>query len=402
MSPSTLHIGASATQTEEVTPEKKRVAAKQTTKAANFMDGINQYMAKFTPIKDDDKVSFFRLMATMINAGIALTKALKILEEQTENLHFKQIIADVTLQIENGSSFSDALAVHEKYFNKAQIGMVESGEATGRLNQTLLQIATETEKSAQLTKKIKGAMIYPVTILVILFAAMYAIMTMVMPKIKDVFDSLGSELPGMTKMLISMSDFMVSSTGPIPNSLWIIIAIGGLIGLLSWWKKTESGKMIWTKLIMRLPVFGILIKKTALARFCRSLGTLTNSGVSILKALSITAGAVGNPVYEKRIQMIAEDVKQGITMGENMRDDTEHFPAMVVGMITVAEQTAQIDEITNKLADYYEEELDDMVKNLSRLMEPIIIVVLGGTVGFLVISVMLPILQSSDLAFGGA
>ncbi len=402
MSQSTLHIGATTAPSDE-TPEKKKVSVKQTTgKPANFMDSINQYMSQFTPIKDDDKVSFFRLMATMINAGIALTKALKIMEEQTENMHFKQIIADIALQIENGSSFSDALSNHSKYFNKAQIGMVESGEATGRLNQTLLQIATETEKSAQLTKKIKGAMIYPITILIILFAAMYAIMTMVMPKIKDVFDSLGSELPGMTTLLINMSDFMVSSTGPIPNSIWILIAIGGLIAALSWWKKTESGGMIWTKIIMKLPVFGLLIKKTALARFCRSLGTLTNSGVSIIKALSITAGSVGNPVYEKRIQMITEDVKQGITMGENMRDDTEHFPAMVVGMITVAEQTAQIDQITGKLADYYEEELDDMVKNLSRLMEPIIIVILGGTVGFLVISVMLPILQSSDLAFGGA
>ncbi len=397
MSPAKLHIGAAAPQAEQMkqrAPEK--VSASK--KPASLMDRLNQYLAKFTPIKDDDKVSFFRLMATMINAGISLTKGLRILEEQTENLHFKQIIGDVAFRIESGQSFSEALGGYTQYFNESQIGMVESGEATGRLNQTLLQIAMETEKSAQLTKKIKGAMIYPITILLILAAAMYAIMTIVMPKIKDVFDSLGSELPAMTQFLIGASDFMVGKTGPIPNGLWVLIAIGSLFAVFSWWKKTTSGRIIWTEITMKLPIFGVLVKKAALARFCRSLSTLTSSGVSILKALSITAGSVGNPVYEKRIKLIAEDVRRGITMGENMKDDLKHFPSMVVGMVNVAEQTAQVDQITAKLADFYEEELDDMVKNLSRLMEPIIIVVLGGTVGFLVIAVMLPILQSSDLA----
>lgn len=404
MSPTTLHIGTAPEISEEIPKKLKKLnkSAYKSASIAGISEKINQYLARFAPITSDDKVSFFRLMATMINAGIALTKALKILEDQTENPHFKQIISDIVLKIENGLSFSEALSGHSKYFSEAQIGMVESGEATGRLNQTLLQIATETEKSAQLTKKIKGAMIYPVTILLILAAALYAVMTIVMPKIKDVFDSLGSELPAMTKMLIGMSNFMTSNTGYLPNSVLILIATGVLIGILLWWKKTATGKILWTTFIMRLPVFGALAKKAALARFCRSLSTLTGSGVSILKALSITAASVGNPLYEKRVKMISEDVRRGITIGENMKDDKQYFPPMLVGMISVAEQTAQIDKITDKLADYYEEELDDTVKNLSRLMEPIIIVILGSAVGFLVISVMLPILQSSDLAFGGA
>ncbi len=399
MSPATLHIGAATTAAEQkIDQEKAKQPVSRSKKAVGLMDGMNRYLAKFTAIKDDDKVSFFRLMATMINAGISLTKGLRILEDQTDNLHFKQVIGDIAFKIESGLSFSEALSDYGQFFNESQIGMVESGEATGRLNQTLLQIATETEKSSQLAKKIKGAMIYPLTILIILAAAMYAVMTFVMPKIKDVFDSLGSELPAMTTFLINASDFMVGKTGPIPNAIWILIGIVTFIVIFMWWKKTKAGRMIWTQITMRMPVFGIIIKKSALARFCRSLSTLTSSGVSILKALDITAGSVGNPVYEKRIRMIAEDVKRGITMGENMKDDVAHFPSMVVGMINVAEQTAQVDQITGKLADFYEEELDDMVKNLSRLMEPIIIVVLGGTVGFLVIAVMLPILQSSDLA----
>jgi len=400
MSPTTLHIGPSL-GAEEVQARLAEVERKPR-RPETIMNQINRALARFTPIKDDDLVSFFRLMATMINAGISITKALRIMEDQTENMHFKQVVHDITLKIEGGSSFSEAIGAFPQIFSEAQIGMVESGEATGRLNQTLLQIATETEKSAQLSKKIKGAMIYPITILIILGVAMYAVMTFVMPKIKDVFSSLGSKLPAMTQFLIDASDFMVAKTYGIPNSLLIIGGIVVFIFLFLRWKKTRTGRLIWAEVTMRLPVFGILIKKTAIARFCRSLSTLTNSGVSIVKALYITAASVGNPVYERRIKLIAEDVKRGISMGENMKDDEKHFPSMVVGMINVAEQTAQVDSITAKLAEYYEEELDDMVKNLSRLMEPLIIVVLGGSVGFLVIAVMLPILSSSDLAFSGA
>ncbi len=399
MSPATLHIGSAPTAAESAKIKKPAQAApKRRQKSGNIIGQMNNYFAKFTPIKDDDKVSFFRLMATMINAGISLTKALHILEDQVENVHFKQVIADLAFQIESGLSFSESLGKYRDLFDDSQIGMVESGEATGRLNQTLLQIATQTEKSAQLTKKIKGAMIYPVTVLIILAVAITAIMTIVMPKIKEVFDSLGSELPLMTQMLIDGSDFMVGKTAGVPNAVLLIGGIVGVFVLFFQWKKTKSGRILWTKAIMSAPIFGSLIKKTAVARFCRSLGTLTSSGVSILKALSITAGSVGNPIYEKRIKQIAEDVKRGITMGENMKDDDYYFPSMVVGMVNVAEQTAQVDQIMSKLADFFEEELDDMVKNMSSLMEPVIIVVLGGTVGFLVIAVMLPILQSSDLA----
>lgn len=401
MSPTTVHIGP-AIGLEEGVKAKQMDFERKRGRPETIMDKVNGYLAQFTSIKDDDKVSFFRLMATMINAGITITKALRIMEDQSENLHFKQVIHEVMVKIESGQSFSEALGSYPTIFSDAQVGMVESGEATGRLNQTMLQIATETEKSAQLSKKIKGAMIYPITILFILAAAIYGVMTFVMPKIKDVFSSLGAKLPAMTQFLIDASDWMVAKSYGIPNSLILVGAFVALIVAFLQWKKTKSGRYMWAYATMRFPVFGKLIKKTAIARFCRSIATLTSSGVSIVKALYITAGSVGNPVYEKRIKLIAEDVKRGITMGENMKDDEAHFPSMVVGMINVAEQTAQVDQITNKLADFYEAEVDDMVKNLSRLMEPIIIVVLGGTVGFLVIAVMLPILSSSDLAFGGA
>lgn len=397
----TIHIGAATTGADEAKKEKAVVPAAQRKKPGNLLDQINGYLAKFTKISDEDKVTFFRLMATMINAGISITKSLKILQNQVENVHFQQIISEVEFKIENGASFSEAMASYRAVFNDAQIGMVESGEATGRLNQTLLQIATETEKASQLRKKIKGAMIYPITVILIMIAAMYAVMTLVMPQIKEVFEGLGGELPRSTQMLIAISDFAVAETYGLPNAILSLLVLGVLFFLFMKWKVTQSGKRIWSNFVMILPLFGKLMKKGSLARFCRSLSTLTNSGIGIVKALYITASSVGNPLYEERIKQIADDVKRGITMGENIRDDEKFFPPMVVGMVNVAEQTAQVDSITGKLADFYEEEVDEMVKNLSSLMEPIIIVVLGGTVGFLVISVMMPILQSSDLAFGG-
>ncbi len=388
-----LHIGSAA----PVEMAKPRQMAPKSGRPMGIMDKINDYVANFTPVKSSDLVSFFRLLATMINAGISIVKGLQILEDQIENLHFKKIIRDIVFRIESGSSFSEALAAYPKYFNDAQVGMVEMGEATGRLNQTLLQIATETEKGASLTSKIKGAMIYPVVIIFIMLGAGFVVLTFVMPKIKEMFDSLGGQLPAMTMVLVNGSNFMIGKTLGLPNALLIVIVLVALVFTFLWWKKTESGRIVWGYIVLKIPVFGKLSQKVAIARFCRSLSTLVSSGVSIIKALRITAGSVGNPIYEKRINAIAEDVKQGITMGENMKDD-KLFPNMVVGMMSVAEQTAQIDTITARIADYYEEEVSDMVKSLSSLMEPIIIVVLGLSVGFLVIAVMMPILQSSDLA----
>ncbi len=391
-----LHIGTSA-QPQAQQDQTKQKAEKKSAK--NWMDQINAQLANLSGIKPREKVIFFRLLATMINAGISIVQALKILVDQTENPHMKNIIGDIASKIESGSKFSEALADYEKYFNKSQVGMVEAGEASGRLNETLLQVATEAEKSDSLRSKVKGAMIYPVVVIFLLFAAGFAVMTFVMPRIKEMFESLGSELPAMTMALINASDFMVGRTLGLPNSVIVLLVLFAIGTVFSLWKKTKAGRFLWAEAFMQFPVFGKLAKQIALARFMRTLSTLTSSGVSIVKALEITAESVDNAVYERRIAQIGADVKQGITMGENMKDDEKHFPSMMVGMISVAEQTAQVDQISSRLADFYEEQVDDMVKNLSSLMEPIIIVVLGLAVGFLVIAVMMPILSSSDLAF---
>jgi type IV pilus assembly protein PilC len=394
--PTSIHIGAQAPVAQEIRKPKETVRIQG--KRMNLMDHVNSYFARLTRIKVGDKVSFFRLLATMINAGVSIVRALNILRDQTENAHMKDVIQGLVERIEAGTSFSEAMSAYPKIFTEAQVGMVESGEATGRMNQTLLQIAGETEKSAALLSKIKGAMIYPVVVIFIMLGAGFAVMTFVMPKIKEMFEGMGGELPAMTLALINTSDFLVGNTMGISNALWVIIIFVALVFAFLKWKNTDSGRYLWAQAVFYIPVFGKLSRKVALARFCRGLSTMISSGISIIKALNITAASVDNAVYERRIKQIAADVRQGITMAENMKDDEKMFPSMVVGMISVAEQTAQIDSITEKLADYYEGEVNDMVKGLSALLEPLIIVVLGGAVAFLVISVMMPILSASDLA----
>ena len=397
MTPTSLHIGAQ-TAPSKIPETPQQSPMKKGEKGGGLMEVLSDFLAKYQSIKESDKVTFFSLLATMINAGISIIKALNILVDQTDNGHMKLIIKEIIVKIENGSSFSQALAEFPKYFEEAQVGMVEAGEASGRLNQTLLQIAVQSEKQASFRARIKGAMVYPVVIVIIMVAAFVSVMVLVMPKIKDMFEGLGGELPAMTQMLVGMSDWLVSKTWGLPNVLWGIGLMVVLVIIFLKWKKTKWGDLIWTRIVFVMPLFGKLNKKASIAHFCSGLATMVASGIPIIKALRITAASVGNQLYKVRINQIADDVKHGIGMAENMKDDEYYFPNMVVGMIGVAEQTAQIDEIAQKLADFYEEEVDNMVKSLSSLMEPIIMVVLGGAVAFLVMAVMTPILSASDLA----
>lgn len=393
MSSTSIHIGAADSQVTSA-PQKLVLGA---ARPMTFMERINDYLARFTPIKVAEKASFFRLLATMINAGLSIVRSLAILTEQTENLHLKKVIHRVMEDIEAGGSFSAALAKFPDQFSEAQVGMVEAGEASGQLNTVLIQMAKEAEKSAALMHKLKSAMIYPTVVILIMITAGTLVMVLVMPKLKEVFESLGGELPVLTQFLINFSDFLMGSTLGLTNVIWIFAGLFVLVMGILWWKKTRTGAVVWAQLVFMLPIFGKLSKKAALARLCRSLNTLIGSGLPILKALRITAASIGNPLYAKRISQISQDVRHGIPMGENMKNDKKFFPSMVVGMITVAEQTAQLDTITGHLADFYENEVDDMVKGLSSLIEPIIIVLLGSSVAILVFAVMQPILSASDL-----
>ena len=352
---------------------------------------FNLYFQALGGVKTADKVTFFELLAVMINSGVPLIRSLYVLSDQTTNVKLKMVVRDMAKKVESGKKFSDAMVYHSRIFNEAEIGMVRSGEATGKLNTVLRDMATQAEKSASIVNKIKGAMIYPASIVMIMIGATIVILVKVVPKITDIFAESGTELPTSTRVLIGMSN--------IAKEHYIESLIVITIALISFWlfKQTSVGKYSIDSFLLKMPIFGEVFKKAALARFSRNLASLMRSGVAIVRALEINANAVGNEVYKKRILMAAEDVAQGIPLGENLNDSKFLFPDMVVSMITVGEQTAKLDEIADKIAMFYEEQVDETIKGLSKMLEPVILVIMGVTVGGLVAAVMQPIMNLTDV-----
>ncbi|MBI5414619.1 type II secretion system F family protein [Candidatus Peregrinibacteria bacterium] len=367
----------------------------------NLFERLNEWVVNISPLNIKEKVSFFRLMATMINAGVSLMKSLAIMEEQTKDHKMKRICERLIQYVEMGQTLSQGVAAFPDVFSTSEIGMIRSGEASGRLNHVLLSLADQVEKGAKLRGKIKGAMMYPMVIIIVIIGVFITITVMVIPKLKETFEASHAELPATTQLMININTLLQGSTLGIPNVIFILLGLGGLIALIIFWKKTDSGKYYWDSIMLQIPVFGMLRRKLVLASFSRSVSTLTDSGLSIVKTLRITAEVVGNEVYRRRIILLAEDVKQGITMGENLQGNSKMFPVMLVSMISVGEQTAQIADVTAKVAEFYEDEVDTMVKTLSSLMEPIIIVVIGSVVGFMVAAIMTPIMNMSEVVTKG-
>ncbi len=353
---------------------------------------LNMYVQSFNKIKIADKVTFFELLSVMMNAGVPLIRALYVLSDQLSNIKFKLIIRDMAKKVEKGLKLSEAMESYPKVFTEAEIGMVKSGEASGNMNNVLKQIATQAEKTANLVNKVKGAMIYPIAIICILIVAVVIMLVVVVPKISGIFAQSGTELPGSTKMLIALSE--IAQQHYLESFVVISIVV-----LAMWvFKQTKSGKYYIHSFLLKIPKFGELFKKVAVSRFSRNLSSLIISGIPIVRALEINASAVGNEVYKRRILLAAEDVAQGIPLGENLSDSTFLFPEMVVSMISVGEQTANISEVADKIADFYEAQVDDMIGNLSKMLEPVILVVMGLIVGGLVAAVMQPIMNLTDVS----
>lgn len=359
---------------------------------AGIFKQVNDFVVKFSSVKLKEKVTFFQLLAVMINAGVPIIRSLYILSEQTKNPLLQQTIRDLAKKMEEGGSLSVAMAEHEKIFSESERGMIASGEASGNLNEILKDLAHQAEKSAGIVAKVKGAMAYPIAIVLIMIVALFLMLTIVVPQLTSIFTDSGKELPTATKILIGMSDLAEN------NWLEVLIMAVAVIGGLVIFKRTKAGKYAFDLLLINLPIFGSLIKKLMISRFARLLASLLKSGVPIVKALTITSKAIGNEVYKKRIEYAAQDVTQGIPLGENLSESSGLFPPMVANMILVGEKTANIIEVSNKIADFYEEEVDNAVSTLSKLMEPVILVVMGASVGFIVAAIMQPIIALSDVS----
>ncbi len=331
-----------------------------------------------------DKVIFTRQLGTMIKAGLPIIQALHILAEQTQNKKFQEIIAECAANIEGGSSFSAALAKYPNVFDKVYVNLVKSGEASGHLDEILARLADQQEKSYALARKVRGAMYYPGFVLVAMVMATVLMMLVVIPPLKQIFTDAGAQLPLPTKVLIFMSDLM--------RAYWYFFvgaAIAFVIGVRKF-LKTKNGGVLWDRAKLRMPIFGPLFQKIYVARFARTLSSLVGGGVPILQALDIVSESVGSTVYEHSIKRAAKQVEAGTPLSEPLRS-SPIFPAMVPQMVGVGEQTGKMDKVLEKLAIFYEDEVDNIVKNLSTLLEPVLMVVMGIGVGGLLIAIMMPI-----------
>jgi type IV pilus assembly protein PilC len=353
---------------------------------------LNNLTILLSKVTLKDKVTFFQLLAVMINAGVPIIRSLYVLADQLPNPKLQIVVKELAKKMEEGSSFSIAMEDYKNVFNESEIGMIASGEASGNLNDILKDIAHQAEKSAGILAKVKGAMIYPAAIMVIMLVAIFLMMTMVVPQLTEIFTETGQDLPTSTKTLIAISAFL--------SAHWklIIVAVFAVVAGLLVFKRTKTGKYVIDFSLLYVPIFGALMRKLMISRFARMLASLLKSGIPIVKTLEITANAVGNEVYKVRIKYAAQDVTQGIPLGENLSDSGSLFPAMVASMILVGEKTANIVEVSGKIADFYEDEVDNAVASLSKLMEPVILVVMGGVVGFIVAAIMQPIIGLSDLS----
>lgn len=329
---------------------------------------------------------FTRQFSTMLNAGLPLLTCLEILGKQTESLALRKVLTEVRGDVEGGLSLADALRRQAKTFDNLYVNMIESGETGGALDVILMRLAVYLEKSAALRRKIKGAMIYPAIISLVAVGAISVMLLFVIPIFAKMYSGVGAELPAMTRIVMKMSDFLKVAIIPL------VIIVIALFTILRRWHKTTSGAKAMDPIFLKFPVFGDLTRKQSIARFARTLSTLLSSGVPIIDALEITARSAGNWVVEDAILKARISIKGG----ENIADPlskTSVFPPMVTQMIAIGEASGGLDEMLAKVADFYDEEVDQAVENLTAALEPLIMVFLGGIVGFLVISMYLPIFQ---------
>jgi type IV pilus assembly protein PilC len=337
-------------------------------------------------VTEKDIIVFARQFSTMIDAGLPLIQALEILHGQQENKTFKSVIRDIKEGVESGSTLADSLRKYPKYFDELFVNMVAAGEIGGILDTILGRLAAYMEKAAELKARVKGAMTYPIIVVIVAVLVVGIILVFVIPVFEKMFADFGGALPTPTQIVVNLSEFVQS------NILFIIIGVVVLSYAYKRFVATAKGRRIMDEILLKAPVFGPLLRKVAVAKFTRTMGTMLSSGVSILDSLDIVAKTAGNKVVESALY----DVRSGITEGRTMADplgESGVFPSMVVQMISVGEQTGALDAMLEKIADFYDKEVDQAVDNLTAMIEPLMMVFLGGTIGGLVVAMYLPIFQ---------
>jgi type IV pilus assembly protein PilC len=349
-------------------------------------------LAPFKGIRLADLVVFSRQLATMINAGLPIVRALYILSEQTENPKLKDVVVAVRKNVEGGLSLSESLEKHPEVFSRLYTEMVKAGEIGGILDGVLLRLADQLERDQDLRRKIRSALTYPIVVLILAILAASFMLIFIVPVFAKMFQDLGGTLPLPTRICMLLSDIL--------TSIWGVLVYAGMalaVVMFLRWKKSESGRKVWGRAVLRIPAkIGDVVKKATLARFARTLATLSAAGVPILQSIEITATSSGNWVVEKALLESRDAIREGIPLYKPLESEPV-FPPMVTRMIAVGEETGDIDGMLTKIAEFYESEVDAAVKALTSIIEPLMIVVVGGIVGAIVISMYLPMFMIFNL-----
>jgi len=364
----------------KITPTKIKLKPKDIFENVAFMQ---------PKVKQADIIIFCRQFSTMIDAGLPIIQCLDILYSQNENKTFKQMLKEIKGNVESGQTFAEALKKYPKQFDNLFVNMIAAGEAGGILDTILRRLSAYMEKAAKLKAKIKGGMTYPIVTIIIAIIVIAIIMVFVIPVFEEMFEGMGGALPAPTQIVVNMSRFVKS------NILYIIGFMGASIFAIRHFYKTEKGRVLMDDIFLRIPLFGPLIRKAAVSKFTRTMGTMLGSGVAILDALEIVAKTAGNKTIEKAVYETRSAIAEGRTMSDPL-SESGVFPSMVCQMIAVGESTGALDSMLTKIADFYDEEVDQAVENMTALIEPFMLVFLGVVIGGLVVSMYLPIFQMAS------
>ena len=338
------------------------------------------------PMKD--KVIFMRQMATMVGAGLPLTRSLEIMVQQASNPKFKKILQNVLASIQSGKSLADSFRMEEEVFDLITINLIEAGEESGNLENILEKIAVELEEKNALTRKIKSAMIYPAIILIVIIAVIVLMMLVLVPSMADIYKDFDAELPFATRFLIGMSGLFVDYWWVV-LSVFLVLVVG-----FKYYVDTPKGKRNLDKLLLKIPSFGVIIAKVQLSQFTRILSLLLSSGVPIIKAIELTANSLGNTMFRETLEEAKDEVEKGGPLALPIAR-SEYYPLLVSSMIAVGEETGEIDSVLSKVAEYYKEEVDAATSNLSSLLEPVFLIIMGLAIGFIAVAVYMPMFQLS-------
>lgn len=377
------------TEVKALKGAKAKAAAPAGAHGAVAAQNEKKPLISFGRVKAKDLAIFCRQFATMMNAGVSLIRCLTVLEQQTQSYKLKEIIRDLQGQVEAGESLSKSMQRHPKVFSTLFLGLVRAGEVGGVLDETLDRLAGFLERDQELRRKIKSAMTYPVMVMIVACGIVLFLVTFILPKFIQLFEDLGvTDFPAPTAFLMSVSHFATEWILKKFYITWPVIF--GMIVLFKKWKSTRSGKRVYDWVKLRVPVFGALAHKIAVGRFARTLSTLLGSGVPVLSALETTAGVVDNEIIAEAVMNARTAIREGEEIAKPLQDSGQ-FPPMVVQMVSIGEETGALDQMLSKVADFYESEVEAMLESLTAALEPLLIVFLGFVVGFIVISMFLPL-----------